>query len=263
MNKSNASFLFLGTGGSMGVPVIGCSCPVCRSPSAFDHRFRPSGLIKINGKQFLIDPGPDFRDQALQFGIDHLDGVLITHTHFDHIGGLDDLRAFHFIHKKQVIFLCSKESYQEVRIRFHYLFEDNPKNTLAKVPFVFHFLDEEYGSVSFQQVNLRYCTYYQGGMKVTGFRLGSFAYISDIRDYDERLMDFLDQTEILVLSALRYNPSHVHFSIEEAIAFSRRVKAQKTYFTHIAHDLDHEETNRKLPQNICLAFDGLELFFNQ
>ncbi len=235
---------------------MGCSCAVCKSESIFNKRARPSGLLTIGKKQFLIDAGPDFRMQALHFGITHLDGVLITHTHFDHISGFDDLRAYYFLQNKQVKCLLSKDSFEELKIRFHYLFDDS-KCRWAD----FQILEKDFGPVQFEGVKFDVVSYYQAEMKVTGYRIDRFAYISDIRTFDAALIKALHGVDILVLSALRYTPSEVHFSIDEAISFVRKVGAKKTFFTHIAHDLDHDETNRKLPEDIRLAHDGLQIEF--
>ncbi len=240
----------------MGIPAIACHCPVCTSSSPFNKRSRPSGLLKIGKKQFLIDAGPDFRAQALRFGIDRLDGVLITHTHFDHIAGFDDLRVFYFLHKQMVHCLLSKDSFEEIKIRFHYLFNDS-KCRWAK----FQILEKDFGTTSFEGVTFDTVSYFQAEMKVTGYRIDRLAYISDIRRYDEAVIDALKGVEILILSALRLTPTEVHFSIDEAIAFARKVGAKKTFFTHIAHELEHEETNRHLPEDIRLSYDGLEICF--
>lgn len=238
----------------MGIPVLTCKCSICSSASPHNKRWRPSGLLKIEGKQLLIDAGPDFRAQALRFGIDHLDGLLITHTHFDHIGGLDDLRVFYFLQQKSIRSLLSFESYEELKLRFHYLFKEGKCSWLS-----FDILQKEFGEITFQGIDFSIVSYYQAGMQVTGYRMDHFAYISDIREYDERIVDALKGVEILVLSALRYTPTEVHFSLDEAVDFARKVGAKKTFFTHIAHELDHEEANAKLPSDIRLAYDGLEI----
>ncbi len=240
----------------MGIPAIGCKCSVCKSDSLFNKRSRPSGLLKIGKKQFLIDAGPDFRAQALHFGIERLDGVLITHTHFDHVAGFDDLRALYFLHHQMVNCLLSEESFNEFKIRFHYLFNDS-KCKWAK----FKILEKDFGSVEFEGVKFDVMSYFQAGMKVTGFRIDNFAYVSDIRTYDEAVIKALKGVDILILSALRYTASEVHFSIDEAISFARQIGAKKTFFTHIAHDLDHEKANHQLPEDIRLSYDGFEIQF--
>ncbi len=255
----HAQFLFLGTGGSLGIPVISCHCRVCRSLSPLNKRFRPSGLLTIGNKRFLIDAGPDFRLQALKFGIQHLDGVLLTHMHYDHIGGLDELRIFYIMHHKKLACLSSKETFDELHHRFHYLFRKGGENCPQ---LDFTVLEEDFGRIEFQGIPIDYLSYYQAGMKVTGYRVGPFAYISDIRKYDISIVDLLKGVDILVLSALRYTASEVHFSIEEAIEFSRDVGARHTFLMHIAHDIEHEETNAKLPDGILLSHDGLEIVFD-
>lgn len=255
-------FLFLGTGGSAGVPIITCKCKVCTSSSQFNKRYRPSALITYGKKIFIVDVGPDFRDQALHYNINHLDGVLLTHTHYDHIGGLDELRVFYFKHKMRLPTLASIETYDELRHRFHYLFNTKQSDGTLQSQLDFHILEEDFGKVKFQGLPIEYVSYEQANMKVTGYRWGDLAYISDIREYSDQVVDAIKGVDTLVLSALRYTPSEVHFSIEEAIHFSRKVGARRTFFTHIAHDLDHDETNQKLPEDIRLAHDGLELPFN-
>ncbi|MCI0382271.1 MAG: MBL fold metallo-hydrolase [Chlamydiae bacterium] len=253
------SFLFLGTGGSMGVPVVTCSCKVCTSPSPYNKRLRPSGLVKWDGKQILIDAGPDFREQALRFNIRHLDGILLTHTHYDHIGGIDDLRVFYFLKKMRVHCLSSKETSDELKYRYHYLFRHAEEEKDIVFQLDLETLPDDFGKTHFMSIPIQYVTYFQAGMKVNGFRFGSFAYISDIQKYDVQIFPYLEGLDILVVSALRETPSPAHFTLEEAISFARKVGAKKTYITHIAHNLEHEETNRKLPKDIRLAYDGLEI----
>lgn len=254
-----ATLLFLGTGGSAGIPIITCDCSVCMSTSQFNKRMRPSALFKIGKKQFVIDVGPDFRDQFLRYGLKSLDGAFLTHTHYDHVGGLDELRVFFFKHKLRIPILASIETYEELRSRFHYLFKTRQSDGSLQAQFDFQILEDDFGVVNFQGLKVCYVSYAQAGMKVTGFKIGSMAYISDIRDYREEVVDQLQGTELLIVSALRYTSSEVHFSIEEAVDFSRRVGARRTFLTHIAHDLEHDKTNQKLPKDIRLAHDGLEV----
>jgi len=212
----------------------------------------------VGKKQFLIDVGPDFRMQALHYGIRHLDGILLTHSHYDHIAGIDDLRALRFSGQERIPCLASHESFKEIKHFFHYLFEGYGG---PRLPLDFTFLEDDFGKVKFEGLVVDFVSYTQANMKVNGYRLGSFAYISDIRKYDERVVVALQGVDLLVLSALRYTTSEVHFSLDEAIEFSRKVGAKRTFFTHIAHDLDHEETNAKLPPEAQLAHDGMEIEF--
>ncbi len=244
----------------MGIPHIGCPCEVCHSASAFNKRTRSAGLFTIQGKTLLLDVGPDFRMQALRHQITHLDGVLITHTHSDHIAGIDDLRVFYFVEHKKLPCLLSRETLQDIQLRYPYLFRPMPsdgKGIAAQLEF--QVLEHDHGNAVFQGVQFSYFSYFQSGMKVTGFRYGNFAYVSDIREYDEKVFDHLKGVHTLVLSALRHHPTPMHFSLDEAIAFSRRANAKMTYLTHIAHDLDHEKTTALLPSDIRMSYDGLEI----
>lgn len=253
------SALFLGSGSSAGVPVIGCDCEVCTSSSPSNKRLRPSLLITTKGKNFLIDVGPDFRTQALTHKITHLDGVLLTHTHYDHVGGIDDLRVFYFAHEKRMPCLLSKETFEEIKIRCHYLLRPLKDGHAVSAQLDFFVLEKDFGTVQFEGVTWDYMSYTQSGMKVTGFRLGKFAYVSDIRTYEENIFDALKGVEILVLSALRQEQSIMHFSVPEAVEFAHKVGAKQTWITHISHGLDHEKTNQTLPPHVRLSHDGLKI----
>lgn len=254
-------FLFLGTGGSTGVPLVGCTCSVCTSTSHFNKRLRPAGLFQMQRKNFLLDVGPDFRQQALAYKIKRIDGLLLTHTHFDHIAGIDDLRAFYFMQESPIPCLLSKETLQEIKTRSPYLIKPLKKNTSISVRLDFQLLEKDFGEVHFEGIDWRYVSYLQAGMKVTGYIIGNFAYISDIRTFDEKIFSHLRGIDILVLSALRKSKSEMHFNLDEALAFARKVGAKKTYLTHVAHDLDHAKINRKLPQDVRLGYDGLEITY--
>jgi len=254
-----AKFTFLGTGGSAGVPMIACECEVCKSLSPYNQRLRSAGLIQISNKNFIIDVGPDFRAQALKQPIKHLNGVLLTHSHADHIGGIDDLRAYYFLEKKKLPCVLSQETFEEVKMRFHYMLQPVASGKSLSAQLDFQILEGDFGDVELDGVRFSYFSYFQAGMKVTGYRIGNFAYVSDIREYSEKVVEALKGVDILVLSALRHVPSKMHFSIEEAIAFSHKVSAKKTYLTHIRHDLEYAATNALLPPDVRMSYDGLEL----
>lgn len=260
--KIPGHFLFLGTGASMGIPVVGCHCPVCTSDSPCNKRMRPSGLITIENKKILIDAGPDFRFQALQHHIDHIDGLLLTHAHHDHTAGLDELRVFYMRSKKPVPCLLSRETAKDIQTRFDYIFGEQSHMHKLTPRISLQILEKDRGMTHFLGIPIGYVSFEQAHMKVNGYRFGNFAYISDIRDYPETIFEDLKGVEILVLSALRFESSHFHLGIDEAIEFGNRVKAEHTWITHIAHELDHEATNAYLPSNVRMAYDGLELTFD-
>lgn len=248
--------LFLGTGASMGIPVMGCSCNVCLSSDPHNRRMRAAVLVTYAGRCFLLDTGPDIRQQALQCGLKDLSGVILTHAHYDHVAGLDDLRPLVFRRKEPLPLLLSKATWHDLSTRFDYLF--NPSATWQ---LNVQLLPQERGRLLFENLPLRYFTYEQVGMPVNGFRFGNLAYISDIRKYPETLFEDLKAIEILIVSALRLTPSPMHFTVDEAIDFSLRCQASQTWLTHIAHDLDHAHMEAYLPSNVHLAYDGLELPF--
>jgi phosphoribosyl 1,2-cyclic phosphate phosphodiesterase len=254
-----ANFLFLGTGGSAGVPMIGCKCDVCQSPSPYNKRHRTAGLLKVNGKNFLIDVGPEFRIQALHFHIENLTAVLLTHAHADHIAGIDDLRSYYFMHKVRLPCVLSKETFDEVKLRYHYMLKPLTVGKSVSAQIDFQILPSDFGEYELEGLRFKYLTYFQQGMKVTGFIFGNFAYVSDIRQYSDEVIKNLQGIDILVLSALRQKPTQMHFSVEEAIAFARLVGAKKTYLTHISHDLEYVATNASLPPDVLLSYDGLEI----
>lgn len=255
-------FLFLGTSASAGVPVIGCKCKVCASDSPYNKRLRPSGYLDVGGKKILIDVGPDFRQQALRFGIDHPDGLLLTHTHYDHIAGIDELRIFYVRSKRPFPCLLSKESLDELKVRYHYLFRSASESPTLAAQLDYQLLAEEQGIAQFLGIPIRYFSYKQIGMKVSGFRIGDFAYVTDIRDFDDSVYVALEGVRKLVLGALRFEPSPFHFSIEEAIAFADKIGAEETRLTHVSHNVEHAAVNQKLPSHIQLGFDGYQMEFS-
>jgi phosphoribosyl 1,2-cyclic phosphate phosphodiesterase len=256
-----AKFLFLGTGSSSGVPSLGCNCNVCLSLSEKNKRLRSSALLKLDKKSFLLDVSPDFRQQGLRYEINHIDGLMLTHPHYDHLGGLDDLRAFNFLKNEPIPCLLSKETLEELKKGYHYIFKPSSKDESLSTRLNFLVLKNDMGEVLFEGIKIFYLSFYQKATKVTGFRIGDLAYISDIKEYDDSIFSQLKNLNILVVSALRPEPSPLQFSLEEAKAFSKKVGAKKTYFTHIAHEIDHEKISKELIANHFLAYDGLELEF--
>lgn len=255
------SLTFLGTGGSVGVPLLGCFCDVCRSTSPLNKRLRTSALLEIDSRRFLIDAGPDFRQQALRANLTVFDGLLFTHAHHDHTGGMDDLRPIQFQRESPLPILLSKCTEKDLKERFHYFFYPPHSGESFVKRFELIVLPDLSGEVFFEGLKIRYMTYEQGGMAVNGFRLGDFAYLTDIKHYSEDIFKYLKGVKTLVVSALRMTPSNLHFSVDDAIDFANRVKAEHTWLTHLSHELDYEQTNAYLPSNIRLAYDGLKIEF--
>ena len=255
-------FLFLGTGGSMGIPVVGCHCPVCRSTDPCDNRLRAAAYIEVAGKKLLIDCGPDFRQQALRFGISDIDGAFITHAHHDHTASVDELRVFYMHHKKPLPCLMSRATAEDLRQRYKYIFQplDHQHRIVSKIEV--NLLEKDRGIATLAAVRFRYLTYEQMGMEVNGFVIGDLAYISDIRTYPETIFEDLKGVETIVVSALRFEHSDFHFTVDEAASFIEKSGARKGYLTHIAHELSHEAANNYLPKQIRMAYDGLQLEFN-
>ncbi|MES2199511.1 MAG: MBL fold metallo-hydrolase [Chlamydiota bacterium] len=252
------SLCFLGTGSSLGVPVIGCKCLVCTSADKKNIRMRASALLQISGKTFLIDAGPDHRQQALSYGIDHLDGVILTHEHYDHIGGLDDLKVYSY-NKDKLPCLLSLPTYEGVKGKFPYLFSSSD----GEDSFFFscQILKDLFEKVEFEGVPMECVSFLQAKMQVTGIKIGDLAYISDIKTYSEELIARLKGIKTLIISAAKGRPTNMHFSFEEAFAFAALVGAKTTYITHIGHEIGQEDLQKILPQSVFLAYDGLTISF--
>jgi phosphoribosyl 1,2-cyclic phosphate phosphodiesterase len=223
---------------------------------------RSSGLIQTQERQILIDAGPDFRTQALKSSIDKLSAVLLTHAHADHIAGMDDLRAYYFLTKKKLPCILSQETFDEVKLRYHYMLKEVSLTKSVSAQIDFEILSQDGGTFSIEGIPFSYFSYYQQGTKVTGFRLGNFAYVTDIKEYSESVIEALKGVKTLVVSAMRQNPTQMHFSLDEAVSFSKRVCAKQTFLTHISHELEHKSTNRSLPSDVQLSYDGLEFAFD-
>ena len=264
----NGTLTFLGTGTSMGVPTLGCSCAVCASADARDRRLRPSVLLRwrepaaepASGAEraVVIDTGPDFREQALREGLKHVDAVFYTHQHADHILGMDDLRPLSFAAVRRggpIPLYADAETAAVLERVFAYTFSPQatyPNRARVKLnPMAA--LNVIYG-VEFVRIPLLH-----GDMTIAGFRFGNAAYLTDVSAIPEPSFALLQGLDVLVISALRRKPHPNHATLEQSLAWARRIGARQTWFTHIAHDLGHEETNRTLPSNATLAYDGLSV----
>jgi phosphoribosyl 1,2-cyclic phosphate phosphodiesterase len=251
----------LGTGASSGIPVIACKCSVCTSQNPKNRRLRTSALVQYRNKSFLIDVGPDIRLQALQYGIDHVDGLLVSHTHYDHIGGLEELRIFNFLQQRPIDCLISPEGYSDLQKLFFYIFNPRKEDMTYSSSFNFHVAKSHEGQETICELPIRYFRFMQGAFPVLGFRFGDMAYLTDIKSYSKEIFEFLKGTKTLVISALRFTPSIFHFSIDEACDFARIAGAEKTYIVHIAHEIEHEAVQSLLPKDVFLGHDGQELEF--
>ena len=248
-----ARLTMLGSGTSMGVPSLGCGCRVCRSQDPHDSRTRPSILLSANGRNILIDTSPDFRLQALRAQLARLDAVLYTHGHADHILGLDDIRPFNMKQHEHVPVFANAQTQAVIRRTFAYIFDDEP--TMSSVPAVD--MREiagpfEAAGVRFQPVPARH-----GNTEVLGFRFGGAAYITDFSAIPPASMELLRGLDDLILSALRDKPHPMHSTVANSLEIVRELAPRRAWFTHICHDLPHEETNARLPANVRMGYDGL------
>jgi phosphoribosyl 1,2-cyclic phosphate phosphodiesterase len=258
MNEQ-ASLLFLGTGGSMGIPAIGCRCAVCTSLDPHNKRLRPSALLQIGDTNLLIDCGPDFRYQALKYNLINLSGVVFTHNHYDHTAGVDELRAYYMHTHTLLPCLLSKETQDDLMRRFYYIFERDITYDKLLAKFSLKIFPEDRGETNFLGIPIHYFSYNQADAKVTGLRFGNLAYVTDIKSYPETIFEDLSGVDTLIVSALRFTPSALHFTVDEAVEFSRKVGAKKVWLTHISHEMDHITANAYLPEHIKLAYDGLRV----
>jgi phosphoribosyl 1,2-cyclic phosphate phosphodiesterase len=242
----------------MGVPVLGCSCSVCLSSSRYNKRRRSAALLSIADKKILIDAGPDIREQLLDLNLKNLSGAIITHSHFDHIAGLDDLKAYSFAQKSKIPLLLSEATFDELSLRHHYLMDEN-QDRKQGLFFDFQLIPSSFCTIDFVGVEIDILSFVQNHMPVNGFKVGNLAFVSDIKEYSQQLLDSISGIEILIVSALRQTSSPMHFSIDEAVAFSKKVGAKKTYLTHMAHEVDYDIHSSLLPSGVQFAFDGLEI----
>lgn len=254
----NATLTVLGSGTSMGVPTIGCTCAVCHSDDPRDRRTRPSVLIEYGGRAVLIDTTPDFREQAIRENIRQLDAVLYTHTHADHILGIDDLRPLSFLHKPNRLPLYAHpDAAAFIQNMFRYIFDSNYKfGGLPQLE-----MRVLKGTVDLFGASFEPITLIHGESEIYGFRFGSAAYLTDHSEIPEASLAKLHGLDVLFLDALRFKPHPTHSTVENSLRIVERLKPERAFFTHICHDLPHQTTNASLPPNVRLSYDGMKLQF--
>lgn len=247
---------FLGTGTSQGIPVIGSTHPVCLSKDEKDKRLRVSVLIEWNGFNYVIDCGPDFRQQMLRANCKKIDGIIFTHEHSDHVLGLDDIRPFYFKQGAISIF-AHKRVLKSLKKRFDYIFKTKnkypgaPSVTINKI---------KNKPLLIGDVNVVPVSGLHHELQVFGYRFNNFAYLTDMKTVEDKEIDKIKNVKVLVVNALREAPHYSHFNLEEALDFIKKVNPEIAYLTHISHLLGfHAEVQKKLPKNVFLAYDNLQI----
>lgn len=247
---------FLGTGTSQGVPLIGCECEVCTSGNIKDNRLRSSVFIEINQLNILIDTGPDFRQQMLKHKIKRIDAIIYTHDHRDHIGGLDDIRAFNFINNQPVPVYAEEYVINSIKESHSYIFSGNNYPGIPEI--TTNIINNSKFSIQSVEISPIRVMHYK--LPVLGFRIGDFAYITDASSISEEEMGKLHGVKYLVLNALRKQKHMSHFNLREALEVIKILSPKKAYLTHISHKMGlHAEVEKELSKNVFLAYDGLVL----
>lgn len=247
---------FLGTGTSQGIPIIGSKHPVCLSEDSKDKRLRVSVLVEWDSYTYVVDCGPDFRQQMLRAGCEKIDGIIFTHEHSDHVLGFDDIRPFYF-RQGDIPIYAHKRVLKALKKRFDYVFKT--KNKYPGAPTVIT------NRIKNKPFNLRTLTVVpikgkHHELQVFGFKFGDFAYLTDMKTVKDKEIDKIKNVKILVVNALRIEPHQSHFNLEEALNFIKKVNPETAYLTHISHLLGfHKEVEKSLPKNVFLAYDGLQI----
>ncbi len=245
---------FLGTGTSQGVPVIACECTTCQSADSRDKRLRTSLLIESATTTIVIDAGPDFRQQMLSAKVGRLDAILVTHEHKDHVGGMDDVRAFNFKSRDAVSIYAEARVQKAIKREYEYVFDDKqypgvPRFRLIDIP------DYQFNIGDIRIIPVRV---FHGNLQIYGFRIGDLAYITDANYIPAESMDRLIGVKKFVINALRKETHISHFSLRQAIEIARQISPRKSYITHIGHQMGlYEEVSKELPADVMLAYDGL------
>lgn len=256
----NLKITLLGTGTSLGVPMIACKCPVCLSSDSKDKRLRSSVLIEAEGKNILIDTGPDFRYQMLRSNTLHLDAILITHAHKDHTAGLDDVRAFNWINSTPANVYGEPDVLESLRREFAYAFSETKYPGLPEI--VLHKIDEN-EPFYIDDILIIPIRVMHHRLPVLGFRIGDFTYITDSNYISEAEFHKIAGSKVIVINGLRHEPHLSHFSLEQSLELIEKWKPQQAYITHISHQMGlHRDVNQTLPDGVQLGYDGLSFSIN-
>lgn len=248
---------FLGTGTSQGIPVITCNCAVCQSTDYKNKRLRVSVLLEMGDKTIVIDSGPDFRYQMLRANVKDLDAILYTHEHKDHVAGLDDIRPFNYLLKKNIDIYATTRVQEALKREFSYIFAETHYPGLPQIDL--HTISDQPFEIGNSTVIPLNIMHYK--LPILGFRIHDFTYITDAKTISEETIAKIKGTKILVINALQHEQHISHFTLKEAVEFAEKIGAEMTYLTHISHNLGlHEEVEKELPKNIKLAYDGLSIF---
>jgi phosphoribosyl 1,2-cyclic phosphate phosphodiesterase len=247
---------FLGTGTSTGVPVVACDCKVCTSTDKRDHRLRTSAMVEINDVRLIIDCGPDFRYQMIRESVDDISAILFTHGHRDHIAGLDDVRAFNYVLNKTVDVYASQQVVDEINKEFPYILHE--KRFFGAPQLAFHIIQNKKFSIA--GVDIVPIEVLHNQMRVFGFRINGFSYITDASSISSEEKQKLMGSDVLVINALRKSKHISHFSLQEAIDHIREINPKRAYITHLSHFMGlHQIVQESLPASIYLAYDGLRI----
>jgi phosphoribosyl 1,2-cyclic phosphate phosphodiesterase len=258
LRDGRARVTFLGTGTSHGVPMIGCTCGVCRSDDPRDQRWRTSIYVELPGVSVLVDTGPDLRAQALRFPVPRVDAILFTHSHADHVMGLDEVRRYNALQEGSIPCYGDAQTIDEVRRTFAYIFSPRTPNGGGLPQIELVTVDAPFSLGGHQVVPVPLL---HGRRPILGYRIGPFAYCTDCSAIPDSSWPLLEGVDLLVLDALRDRPHPTHFSVGDALAVVERLRPRRTWFTHIAHDLPHAATCARLPAGVELAYDGQTLDF--
>ncbi|MFQ5451367.1 MAG: MBL fold metallo-hydrolase [Nitrospinaceae bacterium] len=251
------NILFLGTGTSTGVPSLCCDCEVCRSADPRNKRLRASILVRHKGRHLLIDTSTDLRQQCLTHGIQHVDWVLYTHHHADHVHGIDELRSFNYSNKTVIPCYGKESTLEALRKNFSYIFQGTDQIGGGIPQLTLHCLDEQpfaLGELAVTPLKILH-----GKLVILGYRIGNAAYVTDCNAIPERTLKQLEGLDLLILNALGFAPHPTHFCLNEALAAVKKIKPKRAILTHINHKFDHREVQAGLPDNVELAYDGLAL----